>query len=119
MSALNVKPPTLSLAEYTARALETDRFREDADTPGWGYSPIYLAGWMLAAGGLVVAMRAARAPLPAILLPGVIAASHFIAVVAVYPKGERLILPIYALLVPYAGIAVATAAGAARRRLGW
>lgn len=87
--------------------------------PGWGYSPIYLAGWILAVGGLVVAMRMARAPLSAILLPGLIAASQFIAVVAVYPKGERLILPIYAMLVPYAGIAVATAAGAARRRLGW
>ncbi len=87
--------------------------------PGWGYSPIYIAGWMLAVGGLVVAMRAARTPLPAIWLPGMIAASQFIAVVAVYPKGERLILPIYALLVPYAGIAVTTAAGAARRRLGW
>ena len=86
--------------------------------PGWGYSLIYIACWILAVGGVVVAMRVARAPLPAIWLPGVIAASQFIAVVAVYPKGERLILPIYALLVPYAGIAVATAAGAVRRRLG-
>ena len=86
--------------------------------PGWGYSPIYIAGWMLAVGGVLVAMRAARAPLSAILLPGVIAASQFMAVVMVYPKAERLILPIYALLTPYAGIAVAAAAGAARRRLG-
>jgi NTP pyrophosphatase (non-canonical NTP hydrolase) len=31
MVPLNVKPPTLSLTEYTAKALETDRFREDAD----------------------------------------------------------------------------------------
>lgn len=31
MSPLNVKPPTLSLAEYMAKALETDRFREDVD----------------------------------------------------------------------------------------
>ena len=73
---------------------------------------------MLAVGGVLVAMRAARAPLSAILLPGVIAASQFMAVVMVYPKAERLILPIYALLAPYAGIAVAAAAGAARRRLG-
>jgi hypothetical protein len=86
--------------------------------PGWGYSPIYITGWMLAVAGLVVAMRAARAPMAAIILPGLIAASQFIAVVAVYPKGERLILPIYALLVPYAGIAVSAAASAVRRRLG-
>ena len=31
MAPLNVKPRTLSLTEYTAKALETDRFREDAD----------------------------------------------------------------------------------------
>ena len=31
MAPLNVKPPPLSLEEYTARALETDRFREDDD----------------------------------------------------------------------------------------
>ena len=33
-------------------------------------------------------------------------------------NGERLILPIYALLVPYAGIALAAAATALRRRIG-
>ncbi|MDP2053440.1 MAG: hypothetical protein Q8L75_07390, partial [Acidobacteriota bacterium] len=86
--------------------------------PGWGYSLIYLAGFVLAVGGLVLAIQGARVPLPAVFLPGLIAAAQFIAVVAVYPKAERLILPIHALLVPYAGVAVAAAVGAARRRLG-
>lgn len=85
--------------------------------PGWGYSPIYIAGWLLAVAGFVVAMRSGRALPVAIVLPAVVAASQLIAVVAVYPKAERLILPIYALLVPYAGIAVASAAGALRRKL--
>jgi len=126
----------LGLSEYTSRVAEyaivaprafaTHQGRKalfalgfyEPYAPGWGYSPIYIAGWMLAVAGVLVAIREARAPLSAIVLPGLIAASQFIAVVAVYPKGERLILPIYALLVPYAGIAVATAAGAVRRRLG-
>ena len=86
--------------------------------PGWGASPIYIAGWMLAVAGLVVAGRSSAAPLSTVILPGVIAASQFMALVVVYPKAERLILPIYALLAPYAGIAVAAAAGAARRQLG-
>ena len=85
--------------------------------PGWGYSPIYIAGWLLAVAGFVVAMRSGRALRVAIVLPALVAASQLIAVVAVYPKAERLILPIYALLVPYAGIAVASAAGVLRRKI--
>ncbi len=75
--------------------------------PGWGYSPIYIAGWMLAAAGVVLAIRAARVPPVQLWIPAVIALSQFAAIVVVYPKGERLILPIHALLVPYAAIAVA------------
>jgi len=78
--------------------------------PGWGYSPIYIAGWLLAVGGVIVAVRAGRVPPIAAVLPALIAASQFAAVVGVYPKSERLILPIYALLMPYAGIALAKAA---------
>ena len=44
-------------------------------------------------------------------MPGMVSASQFVAVVLVYPKDERLILPIYAVLVPYAGIAVTKAVG--------
>jgi hypothetical protein len=40
-----------------------------------------------------------------LLLPLIIAATQYIAVVLVYPKGERLILPIHILLMPYAVIA--------------
>jgi len=73
--------------------------------PGWGYSPVYIAVWLSAIGGLSAALRSpvvARIPL---LLPLSIALTQFVAVVLVYPKGERLILPIYILLVPYAAIA--------------
>ena len=85
--------------------------------PGWGYSPINVAMWMLAIGGLAVALRAGRVPPLLIATPAMVAVSQFVAVVLVYPKSERLILPIYALLVPYAGIAIAGAASAVRRRV--
>jgi hypothetical protein len=73
--------------------------------PGWGYSPVYIAVWLSAIAGLSTALRSpvvARIPL---LLPLIIALTQFVAVVVVYPKGERLILPIYILLVPYAAMA--------------
>ena len=39
------------------------------------------------------------------MLPLVIAVTQYVALVIVYPKGERLILPIHTLLTPYAAIA--------------
>ncbi len=86
--------------------------------PGWGYSPIYIVGSLLAAFGIVWAVRTGRVPPMAAALPALIAASQFVAVVGVYPKSERLILPIYALLVPYAGIAIARVTTAAWPRTG-
>jgi hypothetical protein len=41
---------------------------------------------------------------PAALVPLILAATQFVAVVVIYPKGERLILPIHIVLVPYAAI---------------
>ena len=72
---------------------------------GWGYSPVYIAVWMSAAFGVAVALRTPSAPRLAVLLPLAIALTQYVAVVLVYPKGERLILPIYILLVPYTAIA--------------
>jgi len=40
------------------------------------------------------------------LLPALIALTQFIAVVIVYPKGERLIVPMHTLLVPYSAVTV-------------
>lgn len=74
--------------------------------PGWGYSPVYIAVWTTAIAGLVLTWRKAperRAPLPC-LIPALIALTQLVAVVIVYPKGERLIVPIYVLLVPYSAV---------------
>ena len=73
--------------------------------PGWGYSPVYIAVWLSAIAGLSVALRSPIVSAIPLLLPLAIAVTQFVAVVMVYPKGERLILPIYILLVPYAAIA--------------
>ena len=71
--------------------------------PGWGYSPVYIAVAISAVGGLVVASR--TVPVPLAWLPALIAITQFVAVVIVYPKGERLIVPIHALLMPYSAVA--------------
>ena len=72
--------------------------------PGWGYSPVYIAVWTSAIWGLVVLARGGQ-PLVPMLMPLLIAITQFAAVVIVYPKGERLILPIHTLLIPYSAIA--------------
>ena len=69
--------------------------------PGWGYSPVYIAVWLSAAFGIAIALRDPLAPRIPLLLPLAIALTQYLAVVLVYPKGERLILPIHVLLVPY------------------
>ena len=71
--------------------------------PGWGYSPVYIAVSISAVAGLLVASR--TTPVPLAWLPGLIAITQFVAVVIVYPKGERLIVPIHALLMPYSAVA--------------
>jgi hypothetical protein len=71
--------------------------------PGWGLSPVYLAVWSSAVAGVIVLWRSR--PSPDVLIPALVALTQFIAVVIVYPKGERLIVPIHTLLVPYAAIA--------------
>ena len=87
--------------------------------PGWGYSPVYVAVWMSALVGLWLAVRRSRQVIP-VLLPALIALTQFVAVVIVYPKGERLIVPIYTMLVPYSAItawhALHTAAARMRQR---
>jgi hypothetical protein len=71
--------------------------------PGWGYSWVYIAVSISAAAGIGLALRTTPAPLA--LLPALVAITQFVAVVIVYPKGERLIVPIHALLMPYSVIA--------------
>jgi hypothetical protein len=77
----------------------------EAYAPGWGYSPVYMAVWLAAIPGLIVALRMPSLPPAAVMLPAVIAIVQFVAIVIIYPKGERLIVPIHTALVPYAAIA--------------
>jgi len=73
--------------------------------PGWGYSPVYIAVWTTAIAGLALAVRQHAAIW--VLLPALIAVTQFVAIVIVYPKGERLILPVHLLLVPYSAVFLA------------
>jgi hypothetical protein len=73
--------------------------------PGWGHSPVYIAVWVSAVFGIAIALRSPVVPRIVLLLPLAIALTQYLAVVIVYPKGERLILPIHVLLVPYATVA--------------
>lgn len=75
----------------------------DSYAPGWGYSPVYIAIWIGGlAGAVLLARRGALTSTAAI--PLMIALTQFVALVVVYPKGERLIVPIHTLLVPYAAV---------------
>ena len=66
--------------------------------------------WLVAAAGaIIVVLRRAGggAGWAAQAMPGAIAFSHFMAGVIVFPFDERLILPFYVLVLPYAAVAVA------------
>lgn len=74
--------------------------------PGWGYSPVYILTWTTAAAGLWLALRHRKGSMWPIMIPLLIAATQFIAIVIIYPKGERLVVPIHTLLIPYSAVAV-------------
>lgn len=80
-------------------------------TPSATGSAPYVVVWALAILGLAIAWRRGpvSAPLAALLLPGLVSGAHFFSVVAIFPNiyGDRLILPLYVLLLPYAGYALA------------
>jgi hypothetical protein len=74
-----------------------------------GASLWYLGMWSACLAGVI---RLTRSPTrhwtPAAALPGLAALGHFAAVVLIFPYiyGDRLILPLYPLLAPYAALAV-------------
>ena len=74
--------------------------------PGWGYSPVYILTWTSALAGLWLAVRRRNGSIWPILIPALIALTQYIAIVVVYPKGERLVVPIHTLLIPYSAAAV-------------
>jgi len=101
-----INRPALFLQNMGRKALFALGFYEPY-APGWGYSPVYIAVWTTAMAGLVLLLRERRAaPLNAVAyaLPALIALTQFVAVVIVYPKSERLIVPIHTLLVPYSAL---------------
>jgi hypothetical protein len=101
-----INRPALFLQNMGRKALFALGFYEPY-APGWGYSPVYIAVWTTALAGLALLLRERRAaPLNAVpyALPALIALTQFVAVVIVYPKGERLIVPIHTLLVPYSAL---------------
>lgn len=77
----------------------------DLYAPGWGMSPVYIAVWLSAIAGLLIVWRYADADRIAVILPLLIALTQYVAVVIVYPKGERLILPVHTMLLPYSAVA--------------
>jgi hypothetical protein len=77
----------------------------DLYAPGWGYSVGLLVIAVASIAGLLLTIRHPSAPLVVVLMPALIALTQYVAVVMVYPKGMRLILPFHALMVPYAAVA--------------
>ena len=75
---------------------------------GTGTSWFYLGMWLAALAGVVRLLRSPpRHPWVLIALPGLAALSHFMVVVLIFPHVyvDRLILPLYPLLIPYAAFA--------------
>jgi hypothetical protein len=78
----------------------------DLYAPGWGYSIGLLAISISSVAGLVIVRRYPAAPVWVALFPALVALTQYLAVVIVYPKGMRLILPFHALMMPYASVAL-------------
>lgn len=73
--------------------------------PGWGYSPVYIVTWITALAGVWLAIKHRKGSMWPVLIPLLISLTQFIAIVIVYPKGERLVVPIHTLLIPYTAVA--------------
>ena len=73
--------------------------------PGWGYSPVYMATWMSAIAGLWLTIKNRQEIIWPLLIPAVVAFTQFVAIVIIYPKGERLVVPVHTMLIPYSAAA--------------
>ena len=90
----------------------------EAIRPDAGISTFYLVTWMTALLGVaILPWIVPRRSLIAAVIPLLVAASHFAVVVVFQPHvyGDRLIMPFYMLLVPYAAVPVIAAARLAAR----
>lgn len=117
--ALRLDPYVRSVAEYARQAPATfvwGLVRKAKYTLGWfnavfpdrGRSDLYVALWVLALLGLPGIMRSRVSPWIA-GVPLILALTQFAVVVIFWPYayGDRLILPFYALILPYAAIPIA------------
>ena len=73
--------------------------------PGWGYSPVYILTWTTAAAGVWLAVKHRKGSRWPVLIPLLISLTQFAAIVIIYPKGERLVVPIHTVLIPYSAVA--------------
>jgi hypothetical protein len=111
-----IKAPGLFAANMGRKALFALGLYEPY-APGWGYSWVYVGVWVSAIFGVAIAIRGAGGQWIPAVIPLLIAVTQYVAVVIVYPKGERLILPVHTLLLPYASIAAYEVWTMAARRL--
>lgn len=74
--------------------------------PGFGLSVVFLIVSITGVAGLVMVVRSGAVPVSIAILPALVAFSQLAAVVIVYPKGERLILPFHAIFAAYAAVAI-------------
>ena len=73
--------------------------------PGWGYSPVYILTWTTAIAGAWLAVRNRQGLMWPVLIPAIVSLTQFVAIVIVYPKGERLVVPVHIVLIPYCAAA--------------
>lgn len=73
--------------------------------PGWGSSPVYILTWTTAIAGVWLALKHRQGSAWPVLIPLLIALTQFAAIVIIYPKGERLVVPIHTVLIPYSAAA--------------
>jgi hypothetical protein len=115
---VGLDPYAQAVAEYARqqpRAFVNGLWRKARYTLGWfgdmrpggGTSTFYIVTWIAALAGIVMLrwIRPARS-LAMAAIPLLVAAAHFSVVVMFQPHvyGDRLIIPMYALLVPYAAV---------------
>ena len=74
--------------------------------PGFGSSVMFIVVSIAGFVGLRYVVRAKQVPFAVAILPALIAFSQFAAVVIIYPKHERLILPFQVMFAPYAAVAI-------------
>lgn len=74
--------------------------------PGFGSSLVFLVVSIAGVAGVAMVVGGGAIPVGIAILPALIAFSQFAAVVLVYPKGERLILPFQTIFAAYAAVAI-------------